>query len=103
MAFSKQIGVHLFVQDTTTPLHTRPELPILTYPVFVPFTLSHLRVSCSYTMVNGFKVCGIYLFDRDIFSEEDFVPSAVRDRPSETPSTESKDSRDPSHFLMETS
>ncbi|KAG8274028.1 hypothetical protein J6590_008155 [Homalodisca vitripennis] len=33
--------------------------------------------------LTGFKVCGIFPFNKDIFSEEDFLPSSVTDQPVE--------------------
>ena len=32
-------------------------------------------------IISGFQVTGIYLFNRDIFSESDFLPSYLTDRP----------------------
>ena len=34
--------------------------------------------------INGFKKCGIFPFNRDIFEEHDFAPSSVSDRDLET-------------------
>ena len=35
-------------------------------------------------IINGFKKCGIFPFNRDIFEEHDFAPSSVSDRDLET-------------------
>ena len=47
---------------------------------------------------SGFRVSGIFPFDRDIFSDEEFMPSNVTDRPmeiTETPSTPSSSNQPP--------
>ena len=47
---------------------------------------------------SGFRVSGIFPFDRDIFSDEEFMPSNITDRPmeiTETPSTPSSSNQPP--------
>lgn len=40
-------------------------------------------------IMSGFKACGIHPFDRDIFSDDDFLVSYVTDRPTESESVAS--------------
>lgn len=41
---------------------------------------AHKRSMTPKNIITRFKKCGIYSFDRNVFSEKDFAPSTVTDR-----------------------
>lgn len=59
-----------------------PGKPITIYDVAECIGIAHNRAMTPTNISNAFKKCGIYPFDRNIFSDEDFLPSEVTNRPN---------------------
>jgi hypothetical protein len=55
---------------------------------------AYLRAMAPENIVNAFKKCGIFPFDDCIFTEIDFMPSTVTDRPLITPSNQAEEDPD---------
>ena len=74
--------------------------PITIYHIAELAGIAYTKAFTPSNIINGFKVCGLYPLNPDIFSEEDFLPSSVTDRPltseDNNPSTSSQGSLLPS-------
>ena len=55
--------------------------PITIYHIAELAGMAYTKAFTPSSIINGFKVCGLYPLNPDIFSEEDFLPSSVTDRP----------------------
>ncbi|CAH2108862.1 unnamed protein product [Euphydryas editha] len=59
-----------------------PGKPVTIYDIAELIGIAFTRAMTPTNIINSFKKTGIYPFDRDIFTEEDFLPSTVTDRPN---------------------
>ena len=57
------------------------EKPITIYHIAELAGMAYTKAFTPSNIINGFKVCGLYPLNPDIFSEEDFLPSSVTDIP----------------------
>ena len=55
--------------------------PITIYHIAELAGMAYTKAFTPSNIINGFKVCGLYPLNPNIFSEEDFLPSSVTDRP----------------------
>lgn len=58
-----------------------PGKPVTIYDLAELIGIAFTKAMTPTNIINSFKKTGIYPFDRDIFTEEDFLPSTVTDRP----------------------
>lgn len=59
-----------------------PGKPVTIYDLAELIGVAFTRAMTPTNILNSFKKTGIHPFDRDIFTEEDFLPSTVTDRPN---------------------
>ena len=60
---------------------THPGQRISTYDIAELFSNSFMNSSTMAKAVNGFKCCGLWPYNPDVFKDEDFMPAAVTDEP----------------------
>lgn len=58
-----------------------PGRPVSIYEVGELVGVAFLKAMTPTNITNAFRKCGIFPFDRNVFVEEDFMPSLVTDRP----------------------
>lgn len=58
-----------------------PGKPVTIYDIGEIIGTAFLKVMTPVNITKAFKACGIYPFDRNLFDDEDFLPSSVTDRP----------------------
>lgn len=58
-----------------------PGKPITIYDIGEIAGSAFLKVMTPTNITKSFKACGIFPFDRNLFDDEDFLPSSVTDRP----------------------
>lgn len=68
-----------------------PGRPLTIYNIAECVGPAYLKAMTPVNIVNAFKKCGIFPFDDCIFTEADFMPSTVTDRPLIAPSNEAVD------------
>lgn len=61
-------------------LVNHPGRVITQYQIAEIFGQAYEKTATMGKGVNGFRVCGIFPFNRDVFSEDDFIPSLVTDQ-----------------------
>ncbi|KAJ8957110.1 hypothetical protein NQ318_007325 [Aromia moschata] len=61
-----------------------PGKPISIYEVAECVGIAHIKALTPSNIINSFKKCGIYPYDANVFSDLDFLPSDVTDRPNPT-------------------
>lgn len=95
-----------FAQMCDKWLLNNPGRVITQYQIAELFGEAYEKAATMGKGINGFKCCGIYPVNRNMFSEEDFLPSSVTDQsvPEENPSSENAKStvvNASNHGLME--
>lgn len=76
-----------------------PGKPVTIYDLAELIGTAFTRAMTPTNIINSFKKTGIHPFDRDIFTDEDFLPSTVTDRPNPNtiqnpPDVSSQDTRE---------
>lgn len=69
-----------------------PGKPISIYEVAACVGEAFLKSMLPSNITSAFKKCGIYPYNRNIFTEVDFLPSSVTDRPAPDPASAEDDS-----------
>lgn len=64
-------------------LMQHPGKPMTIYEIAFCVGSAHQKALIPSNIMAAFKKCGIFPFDRDIFTEVDFLPSSVTDRPQQ--------------------
>lgn len=64
---------------------THPGQRITTYDIAELFSNSFMNSATMANAVNGFKCCGLWPYNPDVFKDEDFMPAAVTDEPLNIP------------------
>ncbi|XP_050301599.1 uncharacterized protein LOC126739820 [Anthonomus grandis grandis] len=59
----------------------KPGIPVTIYELASFIGIAYQKAMTPSTITNAFRKTGIFPFDRNIFSEVDFMPSSVTDRP----------------------
>ncbi|KAJ4447651.1 hypothetical protein ANN_09658 [Periplaneta americana] len=62
-------------------LRNNPGRVVTQFQVSKLFGEAYLRAATPTTAINGFKKCGLYPLDQDVFDDTDFAPSLPTDRP----------------------
>lgn len=71
-----------------------PGQPLTIYNIAECVDSAYLKSMTPVNIVNAFKKCGIFPFDDCIFTEVDFMPSIVTDRPIIAPTNQTEGSAD---------
>ena len=58
------------------------------YDVAENLGIAYPRAFTAQNIISGFKVAGVFPFDREVFGEHEFLPSYVTDRPAPQPDDE---------------
>ena len=61
---------------------THPGQRITTYDVAELFCNAYLPSATMAIAINGFKSCGLWPYNPDVFTDEDFLPASVTDEPA---------------------
>lgn len=65
---------------------THPGQRITTYDVAELFSNAYINSASMANAVNGFKCCGLWPYNPDVFTADDFLPATVTDEPLDTSS-----------------
>jgi len=65
---------------------SHPGQRITTYDVAELFSNSYLHSATMANAINGFRCCGLWPYNPDVFTDDDFLPAAVTDEPLDVPS-----------------
>jgi len=68
---------------------THPGQRISTYDIAELFTSSFMNSATMANAVNGFKCCGLWPYNPNVFKDEDFMPAVVTDEPLNIPQASS--------------
>ena len=87
VAFFKSLNA-FYDQATATWLRQHPGRPVTELEVGELFGTAYGKAATVQNAQSGFKKSGIYPFDRNIFTDEDFAAADATDRPYVTPTTD---------------
>lgn len=77
-----------------------PGKPVTIYEIARFIGSAYPRAMTPLNISAAFTKCGIFPFNKDVFTDEDFMPSSVTDRPA--PVSQNQDSSHPNRAPLET-